>query len=282
MSSDESWRERAPLVPPEVDLRGYEYMPFYGGRLRDSGLNSRATDSEFRAAVNLWWSAWNQVPAASLPDDERELCRLADLARDLKTWAQVRDVAMRGFVKCSDGRFYHSFLAEIATKAFELRNRQRNRTEAARNAAQLRRQSQHKNSDDKLSVTESIGKDRKGEDRKELQEQGAPPSRATRLPPSWSPPDSWLKFALETRRWTYNVALEVAQEFKDYWIAKPGQDGTKLDWEATWRNWVRKERERGTSIGGQRPANLLNKQEALEARNAAVIDSWTPPEVRES
>ena len=26
----------------------------------------------------------------------------------------------------------------------------------------------------------------------------------------------------------------------DYWCAKPGADGTKLDWEATWRNWLRK------------------------------------------
>jgi len=32
---------------------------------------------------------------------------------------------------------------------------------------------------------------------------------------------------------------KVADQFKDYWIAQPGQKGTKLDWEATWRNWVR-------------------------------------------
>jgi hypothetical protein len=27
--------------------------------------------------------------------------------------------------------------------------------------------------------------------------------------------------------------------FRDYWIAKPGKDGVKLDWQATWRNWCR-------------------------------------------
>ena len=32
---------------------------------------------------------------------------------------------------------------------------------------------------------------------------------------------------------------KVADQFKDYWIAQPGQKGVKLDWEATWRNWVR-------------------------------------------
>jgi uncharacterized protein YdaU (DUF1376 family) len=32
---------------------------------------------------------------------------------------------------------------------------------------------------------------------------------------------------------------KVADQFKDYWIAQPGQKGVKLDWEATWRNWIR-------------------------------------------
>ena len=30
------------------------------------------------------------------------------------------------------------------------------------------------------------------------------------------------------------------EEFVDYWVAVPGQRGIKLDWEATWRNNVRK------------------------------------------
>ena len=31
----------------------------------------------------------------------------------------------------------------------------------------------------------------------------------------------------------------VAYKFRDYWLAKAGKDGAKLDWSATWRNWVR-------------------------------------------
>jgi len=37
--------------------------------------------------------------------------------------------------------------------------------------------------------------------------------------------------------------------FSDYWISKPGQYGLKLDWMATWRNWLRKEKP-GTSAAG--------------------------------
>lgn len=36
--------------------------------------------------------------------------------------------------------------------------------------------------------------------------------------------------------------LNVWNQFKDYWIAQGGQKGTKLDWFATWRNWVRSQR----------------------------------------
>ncbi|MGR9087307.1 MAG: hypothetical protein ACU841_09570 [Gammaproteobacteria bacterium] len=33
----------------------------------------------------------------------------------------------------------------------------------------------------------------------------------------------------------------VFARFRDYWIAQPGAKGRKLDWQATWRNWVRSE-----------------------------------------
>lgn len=32
---------------------------------------------------------------------------------------------------------------------------------------------------------------------------------------------------------------QVAEQFKDYWSAQAGQKGVKLDWDATWRNWIR-------------------------------------------
>jgi len=31
----------------------------------------------------------------------------------------------------------------------------------------------------------------------------------------------------------------VVETFKDYWVSKAGQQGVKLNWFATWRNWVR-------------------------------------------
>ena len=51
-------------------------------------------------------------------------------------------------------------------------------------------------------------------------------------------PDEWAQAAKAIRP---DVdPAKVFDEFRDYWIARPGAGGCKLDWLATWRNWVRK------------------------------------------
>lgn len=116
-----------PLLPPDVDLRGLDYMPLFGNHLFGSEFNAASNDSEWRAAVTLWWAAWNQVPAGSLPNDDTALCRLADLGRDVKTWKKLRAKAMHGFVLCSDGRMYHEFLCRQAAIAWDKRVKERER-----------------------------------------------------------------------------------------------------------------------------------------------------------
>lgn len=55
----------------------------------------------------------------------------------------------------------------------------------------------------------------------------------------------------------------VFAKFADYWRAKPGAAGVKLDWQATWRNWCRSEVERN----GKRapPASDRELDTVLEA-----------------
>jgi hypothetical protein len=115
------------MTPPDCDLRGLEYMPLLGQRLFGSEFDAMANDSEWRAGLTLWWAAWTQCPAASLPDDDVALCRLADLGRDTKTWKKLRERALHGFVKCSDGRLYHPTLAQQALVAWDKRVKERER-----------------------------------------------------------------------------------------------------------------------------------------------------------
>lgn len=64
--------------------------------------------------------------------------------------------------------------------------------------------------------------------------------RGTRLPPAWKPTPDLQAWARQGRPWL-DVPAVVAT-FVDHWTAVPGGRGVKLDWAATWRNWVRKER----------------------------------------
>ncbi len=131
-----------PLTPPECDLRGFEYMPLEVSRLRDSSLAANASGEEFRAAVLLWCASWHQVPAASLPRDDKQLAQLAGFGRGVKDFQKVRDGALHGWVLCTDGRWYHPVIAERAVKGWEdrlaFRDKQEKRKEAARIAAEAR------------------------------------------------------------------------------------------------------------------------------------------------
>lgn len=121
-----------PLTPKDCDLRGFEWMPFFGSILYDSDFDARATDEEFRIALRLWWKSWQQVPAASLPDDDIVLRKFAGLERDPKTWSRIKEMVLWGFVKCSDGRLYHRFLAPEAVNAYGQKLRKAKDREADR------------------------------------------------------------------------------------------------------------------------------------------------------
>ena len=65
-------------------------------------------------------------------------------------------------------------------------------------------------------------------------------SRGTRLPADWVISVENIEFCNKTR--PDLSPMQTASRFKDYWIAQPASKGVKLDWDATWRNWVRAER----------------------------------------
>lgn len=124
-----------PPISPDVDLRDFAFMPLDVQRLRDSDLGVVCSDAEIRAALWLWCAAWHQVPAGSLPDDCRALAALAGVGRGpeaIQRWREISDGALRGFVRCSDGRLYHLVICEKAAEAWNDKTRFRERREAFR------------------------------------------------------------------------------------------------------------------------------------------------------
>ena len=89
--------------------------------------------------------------------------------------------------------------------------------------------------------------EKRREEEKTEEAPSAKSPRGTALPKDWELPGDWRTWA-EGARPDVDV-LTVADSFRDYWVAKPGKDGRKADWLATWRNWVRNQR----SGSAQRP-----------------------------
>lgn len=100
-------------------------------------------------------------------------------------------------------------------------------------------------------------------------------SRASRLPNDWVLPKSWGNWALtEHPEWNADIVRKVAERFRDHWLSKGGADARKVDWEATWRNWVRREKSLSGAVNSKTSTTPLNRQEALEARNQQVAQRW--------
>jgi hypothetical protein len=85
------------------------------------------------------------------------------------------------------------------------------------------------------------------------------------LPDDWMLPEEWRTWALACQpSWTAGHVNLVAAQFRDYWIAQPGQRACKRNWLATWRNWVRRE----PATGEPKPAQ----------ESSTVPASLAPPE----
>jgi hypothetical protein len=216
----------APLVPAEVDLRGLPWMPLDTQRLLDSDLFALANAEEFRAAVTLWCKAWQQVPAGSLPSDDRVLAHLSGTG---SRWPKVKAMALRGFVLCNDGRLYHSVLVEKVADAWSERVRNREKQRKWREKSQVRNGDKDGNvtvtETDTLPVTQPLrnaGSDRTGQGQGQgLKENPIPPNPL----PGTSPGERALAKSAET--------AAQRQAFEAWWQGYPKKLG-KAKAEEAW------------------------------------------------
>lgn len=86
-----------------------------------------------------------------------------------------------------------------------------------------------------------------------------PRKRATRIPDDFRPSPA-VRDDMAAKRPEVDLELET-EKFRDYWAAKAGKDATKLDWDATWRNWIRNARVAPNQSG----------------RRENTLDAWSTP-----
>lgn len=98
-----------------------------------------------------------------------------------------------------------------------------------------------------------------------------------RISPDWRPDQESHAFAEKLGLDATTIA-NIAAQFRDYWIAKPGKDGAKLDWGAAWRTWIRNHIDRHGSgpwpdDGGRRPQGDRQGRASV----FAAVRSLLPP-----
>lgn len=265
----------APMTPADSDLRDFTFMPLDVVRLRQSDLIAFENPEAIVAALLLWGAAWHSTPAGSLTDDDRALSQAAGYGRSVAGFLAIKQGALRGFTKCSDGRLYHPIVCEKANQAWQKKLQQRWRTECAR----IRKHNE-RNEEDKLPsptfeqwnmsrVTETHvtrdatplvvrdmaskgeGRDSKGRGKGEgdsnlFGAHGIP------MPPDAEPKGSRKKIASqisddfqprpptgETAKIIVTWSAEkMRREFEQFSSHHRSKESLFKDWDAAWRTWV--------------------------------------------
>jgi hypothetical protein len=259
-----------PLLPPETDCRDIDGFLLNVEKLMASELWALATAEELRAALALWCRAWKQVPAASLPDDDRVLAAFSGAGA---RWPKLREMALRSFIKCNDGRLYHPVLAAEAVKAYEAKLKFRKRrdvdAERLRKWREKRDGNAFRNTDG--NALETVSKVREGKVR-EVREEDTPVAKApgdgsyafvgsvirltkrdfekwrsaysaiTDLKAELQGIDDWLHGQPEDkrRRWFHAVSGMLSRKHQELAAAQPKPALTTHDvrWENTVRLWI--------------------------------------------
>ncbi len=96
-------------------------------------------------------------------------------------------------------------------------------------------------------------------------------SRGSRLSNEWTLPDDWKAWARTTFPATSDqIVTDEADKFRDYWTAKAGQGASKLDWQATWRNWCRT----AFAVGKRRDGQPINHGRSAYDEQRAGTEHW--------
>ncbi len=94
---------------------------------------------------------------------------------------------------------------------------------------------------------------------------------ASRLSAEWVPDGEDRAFAAD-EGFDEPEIDRIAEQFRDHWLSKAGQDALKADWHATWRNWIR--RDNGTRSNGPRgrgPRDAVAQRELTLEANSGFL-----------
>ncbi|MCP4410168.1 MAG: YdaU family protein [Gammaproteobacteria bacterium] len=231
------------------------YMPFFVGDYE--GKTAHLTLEEDGAYNRLLRLCW-RTPGCSIPDEDAWIQRKMRVDED--TMNNVVRPIISEFLKTGKGRLFSERQMEEFIKA---KNKHKKRVAAGKKGGRPSKPLKNKetgetNASDLLKPSLSNHNHNHNHSKKVIVEETiTQKKRGSRLSDDWfpKPEDEFLK--------PYNLTPDQLQNhfdsFRDYWMAKPGKDGVKLDWQATWRNWIRNSRQSRSKQNGRSTRSEINK-----------------------
>lgn len=103
----------SPPYDEPVNLSGLKRLQLPSSLMLKTEMLTAMQDPSYGAMLRLAMCSLQQVPAGSLPMDERELRLLAGMVRSSEEeWARFRGMLAMNWTGCSDGRYYSFSMVE--------------------------------------------------------------------------------------------------------------------------------------------------------------------------
>ena len=201
---------------------------------------------EHGAYLKLLMIAW-RTPDCCIPDDDKRIAQMLSVTP--KKWVKLKPVVM-SFWTLSDGVYRQKKLTKLRQAVNDSRKKYADAGRRGGLAKSLKCNGSKVSdaTNDASSQASSDGVTYHLHNHNHTSQESKTPSRerpsrqGSRLPENWWPDDEQWQIGMEHLGNEQRVKAE-AEKFRDYWIAKPGKDGRKANWTATWRNWLRRSKE---------------------------------------
>jgi uncharacterized protein YdaU (DUF1376 family) len=244
-------------------------IPFFGDAyLADTRHLSL---EEHGAYLQLLMIAW-RIEGCSLPDDDARLARMIGVTA--AKWKKLKPTVM-AFWTLKNGAWSQARLTK--ERRFVEEKRAKNKA-----SAEARWGSQ---------VTET----KEGGPCERISECNAPPPpphkkekaeaiasskkadpRGTRLPDDWKPKPLTDKTAEMVAVWPAGMIERELAKFRDHYRKTPGTRGKSLDWDASYRNWLRIADERKPRHGQLSTLGRHQPSDGLSPTTRAALDVFGP------
>lgn len=164
----------------------------------------------------------------SLPDDVRYISGL--LGCSVRAWKTYREALLLAGKITTQNGMISNFRADkelVISGSFQAKQRENGR-----------RSNKNKDLSEPVAEPKVNHTDTDTEEEKEIPN-GISKKKGSRLPADWRLPKAWGDWALAEKLPEADIRAE-ADKFRDYWHGESGSRAVKTDWQAVWRNWVRK------------------------------------------